>query len=504
MTEVPTRRHPLERFLPIVGPEPLETASRLAASLRARLAGRRVWNVNSTAVGGGVAEMLPSLLAYARGAGIDARWIVIEGASDFFRVTKRLHHALHGSAGDGAPLDAGARAVYEATLRENAPAVAAAVRPGDVVVLHDPQTAGLAPALLRRGALVLWRSHVGHDVGDPEVAGAWAFLEPYLRNVPAFVFSRRAYVPECCDHGRTTVITPSIDAFSPKNQELDDATVRAILVRAGLVAGPPGDPAPPRDAAPVAGPPPGDAAPAFTRADGRVGLVERRAEVLRAAGPLAWETPLVVQVSRWDPLKDPVGVLRGFAALVAEGGDAGAHLVLAGPDVRAVADDPEGARVLAEVAAAWRALPEVVRGRVHLASLPVADVEENAAIVNALQRHAAVVVQKSLQEGFGLTVTEAMWKGRPVVASGVGGIQDQIESGVHGVLLRDPRDPRALAAALRRVLGDPDHARRLGARARDRVRERFLGLGHLTRYAELLLRLDGGAGRAAAVPERNS
>jgi trehalose synthase len=270
------------------------------------------------------------------------------------------------------------------------------------------------------------------------------------------------------------VIQPSIDAFSPKNQELDEAAVRAILVDTGLVEGPLG-----------AG------SPGFLREDGAPGRVDRQADVVRLGRAPAWETPLVVQVSRWDPLKDPVGVMRGFADLVDGLAPAGAELVLAGPNVTAIADDPEGAATLDLVIAAWRELPHGDRRRVHLACLPMTDAGENAAIVNALQRHAAVVVQKSLREGFGLTVTEAMWKARPVVASAVGGIQEQIEDGVHGLLIQGPTDLGSFGTAVRRLLEDRPCAERLGSNARERVRERYLGVRHLIQYEELLRRIEG-------------
>jgi trehalose synthase len=218
--------------------------------------------------------------------------------------------------------------------------------------------------------------------------------------------------------------------------------------------------------------------------------VRRRAEVVRVGRAPSWETPIVLQVSRWDPLKDPVGVMRGFAELLESGNRDDVQLVLAGPSTEGVADDPEGALVLEEVIGTWRKLPEALRERIHLASLPTDDVAENAAIVNALQRHATVIVQKSLHEGFGLTVTEAMWKGRPVLASAVGGIQDQIEDGVHGILLEDPEDTSAFAQALGDLLDDPQLARRLGEAGREQVRERFLGVGHLLKYARLIERLD--------------
>jgi trehalose synthase len=464
----------LDVFLPTLGAEQVIAAKSVAARLQKRMEGRVFWNVNSTAVGGGVAEMLQSLLRYSRGAGIDTRWIVLQGNEPFFKLTKRLHHALHGSAGDGSALDEDARRVYEAVCEENAREFCACVRPDDVVLLHDPQTAGLAPHMLRAGAHVIWRCHIGHDRTGPEVERGWRFLEPYLKDLPAFVFSRAAYVPASLDRGRAVVIQPSIDAFAPKNRELDEDSVRAVLVHTGLIEGPEGD----------------ARHLVFERPDGSPGRVELRADVVRLGPAPHWTQPLVVQISRWDPLKDPEGVIHGFARLVDGRAPADAELVVAGPNVTAVADDPEGGAVFDGVIRIWRELPHAIRQRIHLASLPTADVDENAIIVNALQRHAAVVVQKSLHEGFGLTVTEAMWKGRAVVASAVGGIQDQIEDGVNGILLKDPRDLAEFARAVAGLLEDPEWARRLGKAARERVRERFLGVRHLLQYAELFERLD--------------
>jgi trehalose synthase len=166
-----------------------------------------------------------------------------------------------------------------------------------------------------------------------------------------------------------------------------------------------------------------------------------------------------------------------------------AHLLLAGPAVAGVSDDPEGAEVLEEVTSRRAALPAEKRARVHLASLPMDDVEENAAMVNAIQRRSDVIVQKSLAEGFGLTVAEAMWKARPLVASRVGGIQDQIQDGVSGVLIDDPTDLEAAARAVDGFIADPDRAADVGEAARQRVREEFLGTRTLTQYMTLLERL---------------
>jgi trehalose synthase len=435
------------------------------------LAGRAVWNVNSTAVGGGVAEMLRSLLGYARGAGIDARWLVIRGDETFFRVTKRLHNFLHGDPGDGKALGAAEERAYRDTTDRNVGGLAAVVRRGDVVILHDPQTAGLIAPLKASGAVVVWRSHVGAESANDYVHRGWVFLRPFVAEADAYVFSRHAYVPPELDSERAEVIPPSIDPFSPKNQDLPPEVTRAILRHVGLVVG--GEP--------------GDASRAFRRFDGSPGRVDRHCDVQGTGPPPGFDTPLVVQVSRWDRLKDPLGVMNGFAEHVAP--DLGAHLILAGPTVHSVTDDPEGQQVLDEVERAWRKLPHFERSHVHLACLPMADVEENAAVVNALQRHATVVVQKSLQEGFGLTVAEAMWKARPVIASAVGGIREQIEDGASGLLLRDPRDLAAFGRLVRQVLTDRGEAERLGRQARQHVRQHFLVNRHLSQYVRLIERL---------------
>jgi trehalose synthase len=463
LKHVPVAPLPPERFRELLGPDYEEVAEGIRRA-REVFAGRAVWHVNSTARGGGVAELLQSLLAYARGASVDARWAVIEGDAEFFRITKRIHNHLHGFPGDGGSLGEAEREVYEAALTADAAALADVVVPADVVFLHDPQTAGLVPAMLATGARVVWRCHVGLDLPNDLARGAWAFLRPYVEQAEACIFSRQEFAWEGLDRERIWVVPPSIDAFSPKNQDLEPAVVAAILHAAGISSEEPGT------------------APTFSREDGTPGRVNRRAEVDEDQR-LPLDAKLVCQVSRWDRLKDPIGVLRLFAEHIH---DRDAHLLLAGPSVEAVADDPEGAEVLTSVRTVWSALPAELKERVHLAQLPMADSEENAAIVNALQRRSDVVVQKSLAEGFGLTVAEAMWKGRPVVASRLGGIRDQIVDGESGILIDDPMDLTAFADAVKALLEDPARAARLGEAARERIREEFLGMRHLIQYLNLL------------------
>ena len=209
----------------------------------------------------------------------------------------------------------------------------------------------------------------------------------------------------------------------------------------------------------------GDDAPTFLRRDGSPARLERRADIVQLGPPVGVDEPLVVQVSWWDRLKDMGGVMVGFAHHVAISGPG--QLILAGPNVTGVTDDPDGAAELEHCIQTWRGLPHALRQRIHLACLPVADVDENAVIVNALQRHASVIAQKSLAEGFGLTVLEAMWKGRPVVASEVGGIRDQITDDRYGLLLTDPGD-LAGSCTVRRLLDDPQLAEKIGSNAAQR------------------------------------
>jgi trehalose synthase len=457
----------LARLQPLIGEDRYAALVGEAARTRAALRGCTVWNINSTAAGGGVAEMLQVLVGYILGAGVAVRWLVIAGSPEFFSVTKRIHNRLHGVPGDGGVLDAAEAAAYQSVQTANARAMAPHIQPADVVILHDPQTAGLVAPLKATGAVVLWRCHIGTETQNEWTEEAWSFLRPHLAACDGFVFTRREYVPAWVPIDRVSIIPPSIDPFSPKNQELSEVQRLQILAAMGVL-----------DAKPTG-------AATFTRRDGSVGLVARRATVV-AEGPLDASVPLVLQVSRWDHLKDMAGVMAGFAASVPDRG--GAQLALAGPAVDDVSDDPEGHEVLEQCIAAWSALPAQRRRQIRLVTLPMDDADENAAMVNALQRHAAVVVQKSLAEGFGLTVAEGMWKAKAVVASAVGGIVDQVVPGT-GVLLDDPNDLDAFGRALVSLLDRPDEALRLGANARRHVLEGFVGDEHLMHYGALMERL---------------
>jgi trehalose synthase len=322
----------------------------------------------------------------------------------------------------------------------------------------------------RAGVKVIWRCHIGTDTPDAGVRETWDALRSMIEPADRWVFSRRAYAWDGLEPDRVAVIMPSIDAFSPKNEVLSDGVVSAILDRIGL--SPDGGTAT-ED---------GGTAAVFDRQDGTVGRVDRRALIVQEE-PLPAGVPVLTQVSRWDRLKDPLGVLEGFARSRSA---ATAHLLLVGPDATGVSDDPEGAEVYAQVEAARLRLPAALRGHVRLVSLPMDDIDENAAMVNAIQRRSTVIAQKSLAEGFGLTVTEAMWKGKPVIAGAVGGLQDQIVDGETGRLIGDPADLDAFAAAIDELFSELSVAERMGRAGRRRVTERFLGTRHLIEYVRLL------------------
>jgi trehalose synthase len=468
--EIPT--YEVDRYRELLGDE-YEHVAAAAERARALFAGRTVWNVNSTLSGGGVAEMLRAMLPYVQGAGVDSRWVVLREQPQFFELTKRLHNNLHGDGGDGGELGESERELYESALTDSARHLAPLLGEEDIVLLHDPQTAGLVEAVKGAGATVIWRCHIGVDDPDDVARRAWSFLAPYVIPADGYVFSRRDYVWDVLDPDRAAVMPPSIDPLSPKNQELDGSTVAGIINAIGL-----GEDGLAQEHA-------------FARADGTPASVARRAEVVQDA-PLPEGARVVAQVSRWDRLKDHPGLLECFGRHL---GDVDLHLVLAGPATDAVSDDPEGAGVWREVEAAWHALPADARRRAHLVSLPMDDSDENAAMVNALQRRAEIVVQKSLAEGFGLTVAEAMWKRRPVIGTRVGGIQDQIVDRESGLLIDDPRDLEALGEAIRFLADNPGRAEEIGEEAHERVRETYLSPIRLAEYVDLISRIDPGGAR---------
>jgi trehalose synthase len=453
-TAIDVSARPLHRLLPLIGARRFSKVERGMREVRDEMGSARFWNISSTAKGGGVAEMLACLVGYAKAGDVDARWLVIEGDSEFFIITKRIHNRIHGMAGDGGNLGPAEMRHYRKVLAANVPSILENIEPGDVVLLHDPQTLGLTELLTESGASVVWRCHIGSDTPNAYSKEAWAFLAPFVTSCRALIFSRREFVPPQMEGARVFVIPPSIDPFSDKNRKLLRTEMMRALRAMGLVASDPLH----RGAVPGS-------------------------RYFGEDPPFSASDRLVVQVSRWDHLKDMQGVMTGFA----EGASARSDAVLAlvGPSVANVSDDPEGTTVLGECIAIWETLKPSIRRRIHLFTLPMDDVKANAIMVNAVQTHATIVVQKSLMEGFGLTVAEALWKARPVVGSAVGGITDQLADGI-GVLLPDPTDLDAYSDAVVSLLDDSHKARLMGQRARRHVLHNYLIDRQLLQYASLI------------------
>lgn len=458
-----------------------------ASTLSAELGGRRVWMVNSTETGGGVAEMLPKMIALLRQLGVQTHWAVIETREPrFFAVTKRLHNLIH-DFGDP-HFDAEDRDVYERVNRENFEQFARLLHPTDIAIVHDPQPAFLGALTRELGNSFIWRCHIGLDKATERTEAAWSFLRPYLGAADHSVFSAADYIPEFLK-GRSSIIHPAIDPLGPKNREFSPRKVQGILCNARLAT----------EFAPVLYPayqhpalrlaPSGEWLPANELDE--IGLLFR---------------PIVTQISRWDRLKGFGPLLEAFIQLkkkAASPGLADLHrrrleimrLVLAGPDPRSVEDDPEGKELLGELTARYLELPAELQKDVVLLVLPMASRAENAYMVNALQRCSTVVVQNSIQEGFGLTVTEAMWKRVAVVGSSAVGIRQQIRNGVDGVLISHPENTGELAATLDQILHDPIRRGHLGGNAQQRVYDEFLVFAQIRSWLRTLVsvtRANGG------------
>jgi trehalose synthase len=454
-----------------------------ASDVAPHLRGRTVWMVNSTAQGGGVAEMLPTMVSLLNELGIDTRWFVIEtDRQPFFRLTKGIHNLIHG-AGDPTVVGDGAREVYEQVNAENAATLGALMKDGDVLVVHDPQPMALAGQLRTDRAIeTVWRCHIGLDERNESTRAAWRFLAPYAGDYRESVFSADEYIPDFF-RGRSRLIYPAIDPLSQKNRDLHVHSIVGILGNAALAV-PPG---------PVVQPPyqhiaqrlqaDGKWSPAVLPAD--IGLLIR---------------PIVTQISRWDRLKGWLPLMQGFVQLkerffsmhnqrpaIERRRLNQVRLVMAGPDPASIQDDPEGLEVIEELRRAYVDLDDEVKHDIAMIALPMQNPDENALMVNALQRASTVIVQNSLREGFGLTVTEAMWKRIPVLSNRRAvGPRQQITHACDGWLVQDPENPDQIADALDYLLNDRTERAALARTAQRRAHQQFMIFSQLESWLQLL------------------
>ncbi len=465
-----------------------------AAATRAvpAIGNRTVWMLSSTAEGGGVAELLQSGVSFLRQVGVRVQWaVIVPEDARFFELTKRIHNLLHGA---GTPdLSVDDVALYESVSRHLADELRGFVRPEDVVYAHDPQPLGVGAVLARdQHCQSIWRCHIGLAEHTPATRAAWTFLRPWAEVYDRAIFSLPEYIPSFLSN-RATVIYPGINPLTEKNRELSTHTLTGTLVSAKL-AGAPGSTINGSFVAPASRLQPGGSLAPATQPDDLELLYH----------------PIVLQVSRWDRLKGFAPLLEGFARLKRERRQrqqSARHgevldlvrLVLAGPDPAGVKDDPEAHLVMEEIGRLWLGLEEDVRRDVALVTLPTTNPRENALMVNALQRCATIVAQNSLQEGFGLTVTEAMWKVCPILGSAVGGIRAQVRDGEDGRLVRNPQDTEEIATTLGEMLVD-EHAWDIwGRNAQDRVTEHALVFTQVRRELETIAQVVE-AGRTSPPP----
>jgi len=448
---------------------PVHNLRSAAELLLPNFRGRSVIMLNSTARGGGVAEMMPRIVLMLNELGITANWAVMKvERPEFFRLTKRLHNLIHGR-GDPA-LNMDDRKLYEEVNHGVAAALQTHLKPGDVLIIHDPQPLGVAAVLKKRLAIhIIWRCHIGVDFASEATRAAWQFLKPYVEACDHSIFSAPEYIPDYLA-GRASVIHPGIDPLSHKNRNLTPHKLTGVLCNAGLAI----------DHAPVLTPPFSQPATRL-QPDGTFGPAASPDEI-----GFLYRT-IVAQISRWDRLKGFGPLLAGFVRLKQKLRESGAalpprdrrrievvRLVLAGPEPNSVKDDPESREVLGELRQAYRNLKPEFQKDIALLSLPMGSQKENELMVNAIQRCASIVVQNSLQEGFGLTVTEAMWKGTPVLGTEACGLRQQIRDGIDGRLIHNPEDPDEIATCLEEMLSNYGERERLARNGLRRVFTEFL------------------------------
>ncbi|MBZ5534937.1 MAG: glycosyltransferase [Acidobacteriia bacterium] len=394
----------LDDYAPLLGAPEISQLRALAS----RLQGRTMQMVNSTAMGGGVAEILNRVVPILEELGLSVKWDVITGGNDFWEITKAFHNALHGGPYDMPPES------FEIFLAYNEQNRARMQFEAEFILVHDPQPVALIKARHDHSGHWLWRCHIDLSQPNPEV---WKFLEPYVSRYDGAVFSSPAFarqlpIPQYLSY-------PSIDPLSEKNRDLEPEFVRGVLERFNI------DP----------------------------------------------QRTILTQISRFDRLKDPVGVVRAYQ-IVKRYFDC--QLVLAGGGAT---DDPEGEAVLQEV--------HQVAGNdqdIHLLNLP----PWSAIEINALQRGSTIIIQKSLREGFGLTVSEGLWKKKPMVASAVGGIPTQVIHRHTGLLAHSVE---GTAYQVRFLLSNPALAQRLGEQGHEHVREHFLITSQVRRHLTACLHL---------------
>ncbi len=396
----------IDDYVPIVGEEVIHHLRQIAAPLR----GLKVVHVNSTKLGGGVAEILDRLVPIKRELGVDASWEVVKGDEEFYECTKSFHNGLQGKP---STISDSLLRKYELTNEENAEVLRPILKDADMVFIHDPQPLPLLKLISDRKGKWIWRCHI--DLSRP-YRPTWKYLRNFAGQYDASIFSLSDFA-QPLPHLQY-IVPPSIDPLSDKNIDLPTSFIRETLEQFEL------DP----------------------------------------------ERPMILQVSRFDRFKDPVGVIRAYR--LAKKFTPELQLVLAGGGA---SDDPEGEIVLNEVSSEANGDPDI-----HILLLPA----DSHRVINSLQRASTFIIQKSLKEGFGLTVTEGLWKGKAVIGGDTGGIRLQVVNHHTGFLVNTPE---GAALRIRYLMHHAEKAQEMGLKGKEFVRENFLVTRHVREYLSLMV-----------------
>jgi trehalose synthase len=461
----------------------LRDLSQEASLLLPKIKGRKIWMVNSTDQGGGVAEMMPRLISLFRQLGVDCEWVVAgTDNKDFFSITKKVHNLIHGE--EVPTINNHEKDIYEAVNKENAEELLKLLKPNDILVMHDPQPMAMAIYLKEKiDVKFIWRCHIGFDIHTHQTEAAWEFLRPYSYVYSLAVFSAPEYIQGYFS-GKAMVMYPSIDPLDHKNRDLAIHKVVGVLCNSNLVT----------EYHPVLTPPFTDPVKRL-QPDGSF-----QSPLLPSDIGLLFK-PIVLQISRWDRLKGFLPLMNGFVELKKNIADYSSssprnirriemsQLVLAGPDPDYVKDDPEGSIVLKELVQNYLSLDSYIQPCITILKLPMSSRKNNELIVNALQRVASIIVQNSLKEGFGLTVTEAMWKGKPVIGSSTCGIKQQIRDGLDGQLIQNSQNIQEIAYKINYALEKPKESEVWGYYAQKRVIEKYLIFTQIRQWLRLFASL---------------
>ena len=455
-----------------------------------------IWMINSTFVGGGVAEMLPMLISMFKDINITIKWVVIspssKNAQSFFNITKQIHNNIHGVFNPKTMeiLNNSHRLILESVCKDCCNEFIPLVKPQDIIIIHDLQPLAMIKYLKKSlKNLIIWRSHIGIDQENETTDKTWNFLKPYINLADHIIYSLKDYIPKFVIKENKipySIIPPAICPFTPKNIELTHSELLRILSKSNIIHPTTND---------------DQWEYKVQRVCGKTGKLIKCSNHKDNNFELLFN-PIICEISRWDKLKGWIQLIKAFVHLKQNintfiDSDAKHEqyiqnmiLVLAGPDPSFIQDDPEGIKVFNDLCTFYKSLGNKykdIQDKIYILSLPMNNTDENALIVNALQRLSSIVIQNSLREGFGLTVTEAMWKGTPIIASNVGGIRVQCMDGINGININDPTDYKSVAKSINKMISSGDlQMKKYAIAGKKNVIQKFLIWSQCRNYLDTL------------------